>query len=206
MVSVPGSEPTASVAATPTTVPDGGAATVTSCVPTVTLPNTSVAVHVIVCVPIANRFPAGTPDRTSEASSVSSVAVATPSVESGTTTAVAPAGAATTTSGGTVSTGATPSTALTSRVPMKVRTSSNDAVPAATSIPRPPSRTGPWYENEPTSTPPTRTSTVVPDSFRVTRTSPAGRVTANRESMTSFPRMTCPMETVPADRSRATNL
>ena len=56
--------------------------TVTSCVRTVWLPKTSVAVHVIVVTPSGKMFPAGTPERTSEAMPTLSVAVAVPSVES----------------------------------------------------------------------------------------------------------------------------
>ncbi len=81
--SLPVSAPVASVTATDTVGSTGaGPMIVTLCVAVVVLPKTSVAVHVIVVTPTANRLPVGTPVRVTATPGTLSVAVAVPRIQS----------------------------------------------------------------------------------------------------------------------------
>ena len=128
-------------------------ATVIFCVFTVLLPKMSVAVHVIVVVPIANTFPAGTPERVNDASWTSSLALAFPIAASETTAVALPASVERVRSAGTPSVGGVESGESLTCVPIWTWTLSKDVVPVRLIVPRPPSVTTPLYENEPTCVP-----------------------------------------------------
>ncbi len=118
-------------------------ATVIFCVFTVLLPKMSVAVQVMVVVPIGKTLPAGTPDRTTDATATLSVAEAVPIALSLMSAVFLPGSVERLTSPGTVSVGGVGSTALMTRVPTCRRVLSNETVPLLTSRPSEPSTTLP---------------------------------------------------------------
>jgi hypothetical protein len=108
---------------------------------TTVFPKKSVAVHVIVVMPIGKMFPGGTPVRVTGQRPMLSVPVAVPMVLSLRYAVGKPESVDFVRSGGTESVGGTLSTALTMCVPTWTRVLSNDPVPVIVTRPTPPSTT-----------------------------------------------------------------